>query len=208
MKIFIYALANPLTREVRYVGLTRDIKARIRRYRNRAHTAHLAHWLKSLQSDPLLTVLEVIEDGTADKAERRWIAYFRASGARLLNFTDGGEGAFSLTPETIAKMKDARRRNPLRGPMSDKHKAAIKAALKGRCLNPHPSHFLILNKKRAGIPLSEKHRLRVSEATTGKIVSTATRQKLSEYRKLQWQNPSYREKMSAVLRANGQRRSA
>jgi hypothetical protein len=57
----------------------------------------------SLHSIGLTPLIEAIEsgDGEWEEAEMRWIAYYRASGARLWNTTDGGDGLLNWgTPET------------------------------------------------------------------------------------------------------------
>jgi hypothetical protein len=95
----IYVLKNPRTQEVRYVGWTkRSINARMRdhiSHARRKHGTHRDRWILSLLSiglDPLVEVLESGEGAGWADAERRWIAFYRASGARLVNATDGGEG--------------------------------------------------------------------------------------------------------------------
>jgi hypothetical protein len=95
----IYVLRCPRTREARYVGWTAiAIEARLRCHIQEAvrsqHT-HKCKWIMSLVSIGLNPLIEVIETGTGaawGEAERRWIALYRARGARLVNGTDGGEG--------------------------------------------------------------------------------------------------------------------
>jgi predicted GIY-YIG superfamily endonuclease len=97
----IYILKNPRTNEVRYVGWTskKNPKVRLSMHRYEAvrhpHKTHKTAWLLSLVSIGLEPLMEIIESGTGngwDEAERRWIAHYRANGARLVNATEGGEG--------------------------------------------------------------------------------------------------------------------
>jgi group I intron endonuclease len=109
----IYTLNHPVTGEVRYVGYTTQANPRMRLRghisdaRNKRH-AYVQKWVASLLAEGLEPVMVVIEEVPADgdrvEAERRWIAHFRAAGARLANLTDGGDGCsgYVMTPEARA----------------------------------------------------------------------------------------------------------
>lgn len=109
---FIYALCEPGTRTVRYIG-----KANNPSKRRRLHLSvsskldtHLGHWLsrlRALDSTPELVVLCEVPKGAWKEEERRYIRSARAIGMNLVNGTDGGEGCFNPTPETRAKMRDS-----------------------------------------------------------------------------------------------------
>ncbi len=104
MNWVIYVLKDPRTQAVRYVGFTSKNPAR----RLRAHIEKAAReggrtlkhkWLASLAECGLAPDLEIAESGVGDtwaEAERRWIAHYRANGARLVNVTDGAR-IFSFT---------------------------------------------------------------------------------------------------------------
>lgn len=104
----IYGLADPRDGQLRYVGKTvRDLEWRLRGHLNGARKKRNRkdHWinrliLKDLRPD--IFVIEVVRDGDWVEAERFWIAYFRAIGANLLNYTSGGEGepGFRVAEET------------------------------------------------------------------------------------------------------------
>lgn len=94
---FIYALTCPDTDEIRYVGKADNPQARlkyhIKRYEPRP--THKSNWIKSLLSSgkrPGIVILEEVALSEWERAERRWIEYHRATGARLTNTTDGGLG--------------------------------------------------------------------------------------------------------------------
>ncbi len=89
----VYALHEP-TGEVRYIGIAKDPIDRVKRhYREcRYGNTHRKTWLRSLflnGKEPLYSVLEWTDDWS--EAERRWIAYFIASGAKLVNGNAGGK---------------------------------------------------------------------------------------------------------------------
>jgi hypothetical protein len=101
MNWIVYTLKNPRTREIRYVGWTsktpeKRLGSHITCAKRAPQQNHRHKWVMSLVSIGLIPVIEVVECGAGDgwaDAERRWIAYYRAAGARLVNGTDGGDGA-------------------------------------------------------------------------------------------------------------------
>ena len=97
----IYALTEPDTGEVRYVGYTRRTLADRLKYHiwdSRRPGPHgrtkKAKWLRGLtrrKKSPGVAVLQVtLGDWCA--AEKFWIAAFENAGTRLLNMTVGGKG--------------------------------------------------------------------------------------------------------------------
>lgn len=179
--IYIYALIDPRTAEVRYIGLTRFPEKRLSNEIHYPHNNHLRNWVNSLKEDgvrPEMTILQVCKKD-ADEHERKWIAFHRSLGCKLLNYTDGGETGFKFSKESIEKLRvlSSSRRY---GPMSEEHKAKISAALKGRLLNPNSSEqFRKLNISRRGIPLSEEHKAKVSAGVSA-AMTPEVRKKLSD----------------------------
>lgn len=100
----VYALRDPISNTIRYVGWTSlSVKTRLRRHRYEilrktgdawTHMHHRATWLRSLLDKGLWPTIEVLESGFGEgfeATERKWIAHFRSLGD-LTNTTDGGEG--------------------------------------------------------------------------------------------------------------------
>lgn len=112
-KSIIYALCDPSTGEVRYVGKTKNLTVRVEQhmYECRVQRNHRAHWIRSLGQVPVARVLEIVPSASWQEAERRWIAHFRLLGARLTNGTDGGDEAPLAgkhhTAEARLKMREA-----------------------------------------------------------------------------------------------------
>lgn len=115
---FIYALCEPGTRTVRYIGKADKPKKRLSNHLCSSinHKTHLGNWLRSLVSKggkPTLIVLrEVLHDRWAI-AEERYIRLAKGCGMNLVNSTEGGEGMSNPTPETLVKMSGEN--NPMFG---------------------------------------------------------------------------------------------
>jgi len=93
--VSIYALSDPRTREVRYVGKTTDPRQRLRQHSSdsRGRITPTKAWLRSLRRDGLTPIMQVLETCTADaweERERHHIARLRAEGCRLTNLAEGG----------------------------------------------------------------------------------------------------------------------
>lgn len=158
--MIIYALIDPRTDEIRYIGKTvRSAHRRLRRHLADSYMSSNTHkdrWLRVLKAlglDPLIKVIQ--RCGSADElavAECQQIAAHRRAGVRLTNLTDGGDGTVGWhhTEESRAKLS---------------------AALKGK-------------------PKSETHRLNAARAQLGRKASEETRSKLSAERRMRgWYPP-------------------
>jgi hypothetical protein len=96
----LYALRDPRTQEVRYIGKTVNPKERLKGHLASArlgHPQHIHRWIRRLLTDGLKPQWEVLEvvigNVAACERERALIAEFKSVGARLVNSTIGGEGA-------------------------------------------------------------------------------------------------------------------
>ncbi len=114
----IYALLDPDTYEVRYIGKTSSPRRRYLAHRNTRKRMPVHLWWDSLPIEPVMAVVASAIDDDWQSLERLLIAQARAEGARLLNLTDGGDGveysrphpAPSATRQQITKRKHLRRR--------------------------------------------------------------------------------------------------
>ena len=111
----IYALKDPATGEIRYVGKANDLEARLRSHRWEKRNPKLrtrkVHWLRTLTADPIVEVLEVCPREIWAGRERHWIKKYRDEGARLTNIADGGQTSpvegRGHSEETKAKLRAA-----------------------------------------------------------------------------------------------------
>lgn len=95
----IYALADPDTGAMRYVGKTHlDPRKRLDLHMTSARKGNAtpnATWIRSLLDRgkrPRLIVLETVAYGDWPEAERRWTRQLRCDGADLLNVKSAGGG--------------------------------------------------------------------------------------------------------------------
>ena len=87
---FVYALTDPRTGTVAYVGITNNAYERFKQhisYRDNNGKKHA--WIQQLQQEkvmPAMKILEIVEDEeTALNRERYWINYYKAQGIQLTN---------------------------------------------------------------------------------------------------------------------------
>lgn len=93
--VFIYALKDPDTGQIRYVGKAANLKNRIRDHLRGRGKGYRANWIRSLLVRGLKPVLEVVDE-IPEVDWRSWeaayIEYFRELGCCLVNGTNGGDG--------------------------------------------------------------------------------------------------------------------
>jgi hypothetical protein len=99
--VYIYALRDPRTDEIRYVGKTIDMDWRLRCHKMcRAANKHLNSWIKILLNLGLEPKMEIIKETTPEewaKDELLWIKEMKAKGCDLINIREGGEGPTGWT---------------------------------------------------------------------------------------------------------------
>ena len=142
-KFLIYALCDPRTGEVRYVGKTESaFRTRLNHHIFRARKGEKHHvycWIRKLLSEGVRPEMELVEECFSHEdlaeTERFYIAYFRSLGFRLTNHTEGGEGCigYKHTDEARARMSAIQRgrKRALRGPMPTEHRLKISRTKSG-----------------------------------------------------------------------------
>ncbi len=105
----IYAICDPITDRVRYVGKAHDFKERKRNHlsdlrRNKHRNAHLQRWANKMAELPTFRILQECLPGTMNACEQEWIARGRAKGWKLCNMTEGGDSGGGMADETKARI--------------------------------------------------------------------------------------------------------
>jgi hypothetical protein len=175
VKCLIYALVDPRTEEIRYIGKSSRGMVRPRQHSQAARLTdgtHKANWIKGLVSAGMMFRVSVLEElsevASLDAAERRWIARGRSLGWPLTNATDGGDGTLGLkfTEEHRRKIAMAR----LGKQHSPETRARMSTAKKGKPLPPsmHSAALAVNigNKRMCGKKFSLESRLKMSRSAT------------------------------------------
>lgn len=211
---FVYALCEPDTGEVRYVGKANNPKQRVWDHlKERRHT-HKNNWINSLKRRGLRPKLELLLEVSRDEWEyweREMIVLFRAEG-RLVNATSGGESGVGgnnrgkpmhpntraalqtynankkISLETRARMSESAKRRPANFKKGSKHseetKQKISASKTGKCSGENGSFF---GKKHSPEALEK---MRVSslgrQTFTGCRHSEESKEKMSQAQRKNW----------------------
>jgi len=193
--IYIYALVDPVTDQIRYVGMSvnpsRRLQLHVRDLRGKTHKSCWIAKLKGIGQIPRMVILEECDSDTWKVRERWWIDKLTSDGLRLTNGTRGGDGVLGLkhTPEGKAKMRAAKLGKPL--------SPEVKALLLGFAGRKH-SQETKEKLRQIKLNCSQETRNKLSRALTGKKLSLATRKKISQIKSAQ--SIEVRKKIAETLR--------
>src|SRR5258708_5038519 len=172
----IYALIDPVTGQVKYVGKTiQTLKQRLAAHlcaaRGNTHT-HSSRWMGGLLKQGLIPEVEILEVATDDwqEAEEFWIANMRFLGCHLTNHTGGGDGLTSYrhTPQTIENMRRAQQK---------RRAEQIVDPLAGR--KRPPEVLKKMSESQKGRTVSDERRAKISATLTGRTLPPEVRAKVS-----------------------------
>lgn len=106
----IYALIDPNTNIIRYIGKTENLLKRIKKHYKSSELKIKTHkniWINSLlkkEQRPNVLILEECKSvEELNHAEIKWISYYKSIGLDLVNGTEGGDGG-KMSRESINKM--------------------------------------------------------------------------------------------------------
>lgn len=116
--IYIYALSDPRSGSIRYIGKTKNIRTRLAAHVSKAKAHHVDHhcarWIRGLLAEnvtPRLSVLSELPPGADwQSAEAEAIATYRAMGHDLTNLTGGGDGFHDCQPDVLKRRGETRRK--------------------------------------------------------------------------------------------------
>lgn len=121
MKVYIYALAHPLTGEIRYIGQTLNLNKRYREHLNirQRPITHKISWIISLHKQnlkPNIIILAETDLENCDALEKYFIKSYTINGYRLTNMKEGGK-LIPVTEETKKKISKSNmgRKSPMEG---------------------------------------------------------------------------------------------
>ena len=175
----IYVLVDPRDGEIRYVGwTTQTLTQRYKSHLAYKSRAHRSKWIQALLRQglrPIIRLIQMVPVGDGPNAEIYWIKFHRDLGCRLVNLTEGGEGAPGHLP-------------------TEETRARMRAAHRGRKHSPETIAKLRLAKSNQSV----ETRAKIGEANRRRAVSTETRAKISAAARQRTYSPETRAKLSAA----------
>lgn len=173
-KYLIYALKDPVSQEIRYIGKSSSGLRRARSHYHNNKTNNTCskknNWIKHLKSIGLKPDIEVLcillDPKYLSQMEIHYIAKHRHLGCNLVNQTDGGEGLLGRPHSFNTRMKMSHSRNGY----DDEIQKQVCEMYREGCSTkkikdilgvPRNSAWKILN--RHGVPLRGRHESRVKD---------------------------------------------
>lgn len=173
----VYAVVDPRSDEIRYVGQTKRLHDRARRHRYGKTHGNVKAWERELISLGLKPIFRVLEDGLAasqiDERECYWIVKGLALGWPLLNLLSGPTGYVggNIPCEVRQKISETMRENWANVEFRDEQTRRIRKAL-----------------------ADPEIRARLSQLASERELAPETREKISLTLQELWQDPEYRKK--------------
>lgn len=185
----LYVLIDPVTLEIRYVGLTTmTLRDRLSGHCSGQGKTYAQHWIKSLLQSglkPLIAEIDVVDDDLADDAERFYIQEYRSLGCRLTNCCGGGRKNRIVSKETREKQSVVRKgKQPWLGRThSTESREKMSEVKKGKTLSPETrmkiSTFLLGNRHSVGRVVTQEQKDRISASWKGRHHSAVAKEKIA-----------------------------
>lgn len=154
IKYSIYTLTDPITNEVRYIGLTfNDLKQRLRSHCSEKSKSHKSNWIQLLKSKGLKPLIKAIEENISSyeetcEKEIYYINKYRSDGHRLTNSASGGNKNKKMSLETKIKMSKSAKNRKYKLVLSDETKKTMSERSKERFKNQSERDRLRISNKR------------------------------------------------------------
>lgn len=105
--IYVYTLSDPNTSEIRYVGITYNVRRRYNEHLrfSKFKNTHVYTWIRSLKDKPKVDIIDTCRVGDFPVLEKYYITLYREMGHNLTNHTLGGEGTYGMKMSDEFKIK-------------------------------------------------------------------------------------------------------
>lgn len=173
--IYIYALVDPVSRKIRYIGRTNDPQRRLQQHLGNYHRkdSYCQRWIQSVLKQgkkPRLRIIEECDEDVWRDREQYWIAFYRAKGYLLTNITDGGDGVYPISLEKEVQRREGISSSRRGMRFSDDHRKNLSLSANLKFKNNPDLKKNLANKW--GV-LTDKQVLEVWElANSGKMLSS------------------------------------
>lgn len=174
MKAFVYALIDPVTLLVRYVGRTIQGHQRFVQHRYAKNQTHVSNWVQALRAQGLNFIPVVLEHCSTKEEllerEAWWVAYGRLSGWELTNLTDGGDGSWGYTPTQATRAK--LRALHLGKPKTEAHRESMRKAKSA------PDAIAFVKALHTGRKRTDSTKAKIGAASRRRVVTEEARENM------------------------------
>lgn len=154
IKYTIYKLIDPISNEIRYIGLTfNTLKQRLGSHMSEPGKSHKCNWIRKLKSQGLKPIIESVEDNITSYdgcclREIYYIDYYRSIGCDLTNSASGGNKNKKMSDETKRKMSESAKKRDFKLVLTDKMKENLSIKSKERFESDEEREKLRISNKR------------------------------------------------------------
>jgi group I intron endonuclease len=165
VKYTIYKLIDPISNEIRYIGLTfNDLNQRLKSHCSEKSKSHKSNWIQQLKSKGLKPIIESIEDNILSYdavcyREIYWIEKYKSEGHPLTNMASGGNKNKKMSDETRKKMSDSAKNRNFKLVLSNDTKILISEKTKKRFEDDKEREKLRISNKRYEDSKTEEQKL-------------------------------------------------
>lgn len=165
IKYTIYKLIDPVSNEVRYIGLTfNDLKQRLKSHCSEKSKSHKSNWLQNLKSQGLKPIIESIESNISSydevcEKEIYYIEKYKSEGHPLTNMATGGNKNKKMSEETKKKMSESAKNRNFKLILSEESKKLLSFISKERFKDDNERMKLRTSNKRYEDSKTENQKL-------------------------------------------------
>lgn len=165
IKYTIYKLIDPVSDEIRYIGLTfNTLEKRLGSHLRESSKSHKCNWIKKLKSQGLKPIIESIEDNISSYdecclREVYYIDYYKDIGCDLTNAASGGNKNKKMSDETRKKMSESAKNRNFKLVHTDKAREHFSIKSKERFQREEERDKLRISNKRYEDSKTEEQRL-------------------------------------------------